>query len=260
MLVCRFADVEVQPPPTPKQLRRQRVAVIGAGPSGLVTVKELLDEGHDVTCFEKFEDIGGVFLSRPYKGGVYDSTLLTISNYLMVFSDFFPKSGRTGHPRNYRYWHHSEYFEYLKQYCEHFQLQQRATFYMKTLVTKLQRDAKSNKWLLSTAGDTSGTFEFDAVAVCNGTHQIANIPNFSGQEKSPIQFCHSESYKRAKGDPRFDGKRVICVGVGETAADVAGEVADVATAAWISMRRPPHIVPRNAWNLGKWSGFISTFA
>ncbi|MBI3797024.1 MAG: NAD(P)-binding protein, partial [Deltaproteobacteria bacterium] len=31
----------------------KRVAVIGAGPSGLVTIKELLEEGHAPTCFEK---------------------------------------------------------------------------------------------------------------------------------------------------------------------------------------------------------------
>jgi len=30
-----------------------KVCVIGAGSSGLTTIKKLLDEGHDVTCFEK---------------------------------------------------------------------------------------------------------------------------------------------------------------------------------------------------------------
>ena len=39
----------------------KRVAVIGAGPSGLVTIKELLEEGHAPTCFEKAEGLGGVF-------------------------------------------------------------------------------------------------------------------------------------------------------------------------------------------------------
>jgi len=31
----------------------KRVAVVGAGPSGLVTVKELLTEGREPTCFER---------------------------------------------------------------------------------------------------------------------------------------------------------------------------------------------------------------
>jgi len=39
----------------------KRVAVVGAGPSGLTTVKALLEEGHRPTCFEKASSLGGVF-------------------------------------------------------------------------------------------------------------------------------------------------------------------------------------------------------
>jgi cation diffusion facilitator CzcD-associated flavoprotein CzcO len=39
----------------------KRVAIVGAGPSGLVTAKELLQEGHAVTCFERTDSLGGVF-------------------------------------------------------------------------------------------------------------------------------------------------------------------------------------------------------
>jgi NADPH-dependent 2,4-dienoyl-CoA reductase/sulfur reductase-like enzyme len=39
----------------------KRVAVVGAGPSGLVTVKELLEEGHEPACFERAAGLGGVF-------------------------------------------------------------------------------------------------------------------------------------------------------------------------------------------------------
>lgn len=42
---------------------RQTIAVIGAGLSGLVATKELAEAGLDVTCFEKSQEIGGVFSS-----------------------------------------------------------------------------------------------------------------------------------------------------------------------------------------------------
>ena len=42
------------------------VLVVGAGPSGLVTIKEMVEGGMDVTCFEAFESLGGVF-ARTYE-------------------------------------------------------------------------------------------------------------------------------------------------------------------------------------------------
>ena len=39
----------------------QKVAVIGAGPSGLTSIKACLDEGLEPTCFESSHDIGGLW-------------------------------------------------------------------------------------------------------------------------------------------------------------------------------------------------------
>jgi dimethylaniline monooxygenase (N-oxide forming) / hypotaurine monooxygenase len=39
----------------------KRVAVVGAGSSGLVTAKKLLEEGHEPTCFERAAGLGRVF-------------------------------------------------------------------------------------------------------------------------------------------------------------------------------------------------------
>ena len=41
--------------------KKERVCVIGAGLSGLIALKELLEKGHDVTCYEKELREGGVF-------------------------------------------------------------------------------------------------------------------------------------------------------------------------------------------------------
>ena len=39
----------------------KKVAVIGAGVSGLASLKCCVDEGLEPTCFEKTEDIGGLW-------------------------------------------------------------------------------------------------------------------------------------------------------------------------------------------------------
>ena len=71
-----------------------KVCVIGAGPSGLTTIKQLLDESHDVTCFDANESVGGIW----YRGGddgqqmkAYDNMMLTVSMKMMSFSDFIFK-------------------------------------------------------------------------------------------------------------------------------------------------------------------------
>ena len=44
-----------------KMKKNKKVAVVGAGLSGITTIKQLMDEGHEVMCYEKSEGFGGVF-------------------------------------------------------------------------------------------------------------------------------------------------------------------------------------------------------
>jgi cation diffusion facilitator CzcD-associated flavoprotein CzcO len=79
---------------SPNQLR-QNVAIIGCGASGLVTLKELLAEGHTGTIFERALDIGGIFKTAYQEGQMVSSTILT------MFSDFLGSDGERvlTHPR-----------------------------------------------------------------------------------------------------------------------------------------------------------------
>lgn len=45
----------------------KKVAVIGAGVSGLVSLKCCVDEGLEPTCFERTEDIGGLWRFKVSK-------------------------------------------------------------------------------------------------------------------------------------------------------------------------------------------------
>ena len=46
-----------------------KIAIIGAGPSGLTALKNLITNGFDVTCFEMNDQIGGnlslIHISEP---------------------------------------------------------------------------------------------------------------------------------------------------------------------------------------------------
>merc|ERR1719188_1191191 len=104
-----------------------RVCVIGAGAAGLTTIKQLKDVNiTNVDCFEKEKDIGGIFNYGKEKNGVYDNAVLTISNYLMAFSDMPPKGHRF-------HWHHTEYKEYLHQYARAFGLNKHVSLNTKVL-------------------------------------------------------------------------------------------------------------------------------
>src|ERR1051326_6589908 len=71
---------------------RQRVAVIGAGVSGLAAAKCLLDEGLEPVVFEQRSEIGGLWNYHeelPDGGGVmYRSLRTNTSKQTLAFSDF----------------------------------------------------------------------------------------------------------------------------------------------------------------------------
>src|SRR6187455_2591931 len=98
----------------PAMSASKRVAVVGAGPSGLATVKELLEEGHQPTCFERAASLGGVFRFAQDEGVVWESCRLTSSGLLTAFSDFPVAPDHTGHMKV------GEYVEYLGRYCTTF--------------------------------------------------------------------------------------------------------------------------------------------
>ena len=51
----------------------RRVLVIGAGTSGLVCIKTCLDEGLEPLCFERSDDIGGLW---RFEVGLYGSCIV----------------------------------------------------------------------------------------------------------------------------------------------------------------------------------------
>lgn len=70
------------------------IAVIGAGASGLTAIKQCVENGLSVTCFEKTDYFGGLW--RYHEDDVDDvasvtkTTIINTSKELSAFSDFPP--------------------------------------------------------------------------------------------------------------------------------------------------------------------------
>lgn len=169
-----------------------KVCVVGAGPCGLTTIKQLLDEGHEVVCFEKNPDVGGIWL-RDADGAdaaqmkAYDTLMLTISMKLMAYSDHPHVSDGSRGEREF--YSRAQYFDYLKGYAERFGLLEHIRAGHE--VVDVTRDGTTWRVDVRDAGDAAGAVRaerFDAVAVCSGpfARRIATSPS---SRDSPGRSC-----------------------------------------------------------------------
>ncbi|KAG8666648.1 hypothetical protein FPOAC2_11764 [Fusarium poae] len=189
-----------------------RVAVIGGGPSGLVTLKYLLQAHLSLGCdpiearlFELDDTIGGAFATR-----VYEDAELVSSKQLTTFSDFRCRKEKD-------FLSATDYLQYLKDYCSHFDLWPHINLGVEVLrVTS----PSSSVYTLFCAGkdDKLFTWDCDAVAVCSGLHREPNLPLIPGLHHVP-EVIHSSNFKTKS---QFGtNKTVMIIGSGETGADMA---------------------------------------
>lgn len=194
-----------------------RVAVIGGGPSGLVTLKYLNQAAQffpgthiEAKLFEAAPHIGGVFYHH-----VYEDAELVSSKFLTSFSDFRPRRDDPDFLSAERY------LEYLHQYASAFDLWPH--IHLSTRVVSVRRrdaDPVRGGHIVTyrTPDGQEVDWACDAVAVCSGLHHVPNIPDLPGVENVPV-VMHSEKFKSSE---QFGvDKTVMILGCGETSFDIA---------------------------------------
>ncbi|XP_038047302.1 flavin-containing monooxygenase 5-like isoform X2 [Patiria miniata] len=223
---------------------RKTVAVIGCGVSGLAAVKCCLDEGLQPTCFERSDDLGGLWNYRENSKhevttSVYRSTTTNTSKESMSFSDFlFPDEWPN-------FLHNSYMKRYLDMYADKFGLKKHIRF--STRVTRLAQapDYESTgRWVVTTQAEGAArqtSQEFDTVMICTGMLNNPNIPEFPGLEGFQGKIFHSQAFRRPE---EFEGKRVVVVGIGDSAADAATDISRQASQVYLSTKRGAWITSR----------------
>lgn len=191
-------------------VKQPKVAVIGFGAQGLVTVETLLEEGYDVTGFDKNEYIGGIwYYSAEHRVSALPTTLANISRERACFTDF-PFPGGTS-----SYLNSSEVDKYLNDYADAFNLRPRLR--LGTAVQSITRNDSENTWVVTLhARDSSQTenLNFDKLVMAIGPHSKPIYPQIANQEAFKGEIVHSIAFK---GPFLLTDKRVLVIGASNTA-------------------------------------------
>lgn len=207
--------------------------MIGAGPSGITAAKNLLDQKLEVVVYDYGKEVGGnwVFSDTPSHSSVFESTHIISSKSLSQYDDFPMPADYPDYPS------HQQLAAYFQHYARHFKLYEHIQF--GTLVEKCER-TDDGKWKVSTRKDGEARTEtFDALAVCNGHHWKPRYPDYPGTFTGTMM--HSHDVKRFQA---FAGQRVLVIGGGNSACDVAVESCRVSNHTDISWRRGYWVVPK----------------
>jgi cation diffusion facilitator CzcD-associated flavoprotein CzcO len=207
-----------------------KVCIIGAGSSGIASAKVLHQKGIDFDCFEKGSKIGGNWLYNNDNGmsSAYKSLHINTSKQMMAYSDFPMPDDYPDYP------HHSLIYEYFENYVDHFGFRHKIAFN-----TEVQHVEKLPNGHYAVTTDQFGTRAYDALMVANGHHWSPRYPEFKGEFSGDI--IHSHYYKTFDG---YEDQRVLIVGIGNSAVDIACELTNVSKRVAISTRSGAYIVPK----------------
>uniref|UniRef100_A0A336MIW8 Flavin-containing monooxygenase n=1 Tax=Culicoides sonorensis TaxID=179676 RepID=A0A336MIW8_CULSO len=204
-----------------------KIAVIGAGITGLVSCKYCKEAGFDVVVFEKYYTIGGTWVytkdskvnDLSHQTSMYKNLITNSPIEVMGFRDFeFPSIC----DKSYVSW--KEVVEFLHDYAENFALMDFIRF--GHIVTKIE--PQNDKWRVDVQnldGCESFCEIFDAIFVCNGHFSTPNMPSIEGIEYFQGKTLHSKEYDNPE---MFQDQRVLIIGAGPSGIDLTFDVSKTA--------------------------------
>ncbi|RSL87192.1 hypothetical protein CEP51_002391 [Fusarium floridanum] len=219
-------------------MEKTTVAVIGAGPTGISMLKQLLEDGFDVALFERRDKVGGLWAYDADHGWTtaLKDTRANISKYTCGFTDF---------PMPDKYPPHlsrGQFQEFMQDYVDHFNLSKYIVF--NTSVQLVQRNEDDTKWSLQLEGVESGeteTREFDKIVFCHGYQTKKNMPSFPGQELYEGEIVHSQQYRSPEA---YQDKTVVLLGLATTTGEIAPQLISTARKVYVSHRSGQIVVKR----------------
>ncbi|NHZ91885.1 NAD(P)-binding protein [Massilia sp. CCM 8733] len=209
-------------------MSRPRIAIIGAGSSGMAAAAEMLQRGLDPVLFEARSEPGGLWGKAP-------------------LSTLYPDLGRSAaaqlalsHPSAGSW---AAYTEQCLDTIKRQGLASRIFTSTKVLcVTPSLHDAGADL-LIASADQAAAPLlrHFEHVVYAGGLYHTPQLPVIAGAAHFAGRILHSSDVRDLS---RFAGQRVLIVGLGNAAMACAAKLFPVAQQLVLSGRSPTWLVPR----------------
>lgn len=197
-------------------LKPGKLAIVGAGTSGVVCAKVMRQRGVQVEVFEKGSYVGGIWRFGNDNGmsNIYRSLHINTSKRMMQLSDYPMPPDTAEYPS------HTEIINYFDSYVAHFNVAPCIRFNTEVVSVEKSNDGL---WCL-TLRNAEGQWQqwFENVVIANGHHWDPRMATFPGHFDGE-QF-HAHHYVDIKEPVDMAGKRVVVIGAGNSAMDIACEL------------------------------------
>ncbi|MBX3628825.1 MAG: NAD(P)/FAD-dependent oxidoreductase [Nitrosomonas sp.] len=204
------------------------VTVIGAGPAGLSAAYELTKAGLTPLVLERTPAVGDVWRNH------YDGLRLNTGRFFSALpGSQFPQSAGAWPSR-----------DAVVRLLETFPTRGGFTVQTGIDIGKVSYDRDRDIWLVTS--NDHRQFESRAVVMAIGTCRIPVIPAWEGRETFSGEIVHSSTFKRAQD---YAEKHVLVIGSGNSAAEIASRLTEYASSVTLSVRTPPHFLPKSIWGI-----------
>lgn len=206
--------------------RVDRYCIIGAGPSGLAAAAAFRKHGVPYDHLERHNEVGGLWDINNPGTPMYESAHFISSKTMSGFIGFPMPADYPDYPRR------DQILAYIQAFAREHQLHERIEFGRAVENVKL---ADGYAEVVS-----SGESRLYRGVVCaSGVNWDPLFPEYEGQFDGELR--HSATYKHAR---EFEGKRVVIVGLGNSAADIACDAVHRAKSVTVSTRRGYYFIPK----------------
>jgi len=207
--------------PSPTRFSR-RVVIIGSGPSGLATGVALKQRGIESVILERDSGVG-----RSWRGHYDRLRLHTVRSLSALPGMDIPRAWGTWVAAH-------DFASYLERYARHHGLE----VAIETVATALMHEPDGSTWRVETS---RGVWRADNVVVATGLNRKPYLPEWVKTAPAGL-VIHSSAYRNSQ---TLRGRDVLVVGAGNSAAEIAVDLADGGAArVRLAVRGGPNIMPR----------------